>query len=75
MRSKGGLTVSTKNFLPLPAAIALLLFLNAGSALAAGPTLSGPIAGAPTAFATTTFDLSKIGYQQAEFYARFSGSA
>jgi len=65
--------VSTKNFLPVAAAIAMSLFLTAGSALAAGSTINGPIAGAPAAVATTAFDLSQIGYQQAEFF--MSGTA
>jgi hypothetical protein len=55
------------------AAIAMSLFPNAGSALAAAPTISGPIVGAPSGVATTTFDLSQIGYQQAEFF--ISGTA
>jgi Alpha/beta hydrolase domain len=60
-------------FLLVAATIVMSLFQNAGLALAAAPTLSGPIAGAPAAVATTTFDLSEIGYQQAEFF--MSGTA
>jgi Alpha/beta hydrolase domain len=65
--------VFTKNLLAVAAAIAMSLFLPAGSALAAGSTISGPIAGSPAAVATTAFDLSQIGYQQSEFF--MSGTA
>jgi Alpha/beta hydrolase domain len=72
-----GQTVSTftaiKNYLAVAAAIAMSAFLNAGSALAAGATISGPIPGSPSAVATTAFDLSEIGYQQSEFF--MSGTA
>jgi alpha/beta hydrolase family protein len=60
-------------FLGVAAALAMSLFLNAGSAWAAGPTISGQVVGAPAAVATTTFDLSQIGYQQAEYF--MSGTA
>jgi Alpha/beta hydrolase domain len=60
-------------FLAVATAIAMSLFLNTGLALAGAPTISGPIAGAPAVVATTTFDLSEIGYQQAEFF--MSGTA
>jgi hypothetical protein len=63
----------TPAFLVLAGTIAISLFLIAGSALAAAPTISGPIAGAPSAVATTAFDLSQIGYQQSEFF--MSGTA
>jgi hypothetical protein len=59
--------------LAVAAAIAMSSFLPAGSALAAGSTISGPIAGSPAAVATTAFDLSQIGYQQSEFF--MSGTA
>jgi Alpha/beta hydrolase domain len=60
-------------FLAVAAATAMSLFLNAGLALAAAPTISGPIVGAPSAVATTTFDISQIGYQQSEYF--MSGTA
>ena len=59
--------------LPAAGLMAISVFLNAGSALAADATISGPIAGAPAAVATTALDLSQIGYEQSEFF--LSGTA
>jgi Alpha/beta hydrolase domain len=46
----------------------LLAFRAAPVAAVADPTVTGPIAGAPTLLSSTTFDLAPLGYVQEEYF-------